>query len=172
MAHIEACFDSFDHHVLINLLRERIDDEQFIILMWKFLKAGYMEQWEYHDSYDGVPQGSGISPILSNIYLHELNKFMEDYKAGFDIGSSKKRQRSHEYHSAKYKVEKYKADSAKIWRGLSKPERKTRAQTLKRLQRAMRSLPAAVAKDESYKTVRYTRYADDFIIRSTQQAGR
>ena len=161
---IEACFDSFNHHVLIDLLRERIDDEQFIALMWKFLKAGYMEQWEYHDSYDGVPQGSGISPILSNIYLHELDKYMEEYKTGFDTGSSKKRQRSHEYHAAKYAVEKYKADGAKIWDSLSKPERKERAKTLKRLQRAMRGLPAAVAKDEGYKTVQYTRYADDFII--------
>ena len=71
---IEACFDSFDHHVLIDLLRRRIDDEAFIALMWKFLKAGYMEQWQYHNTYDGVPQGSGMSPILANIYLDELDK--------------------------------------------------------------------------------------------------
>ena len=161
---IEACFDSFDHHVLIDLLRKRINDEQFIALMWKFLKAGYMEQWEYHESYDGVPQGSGISPVLSNIYLHELDKFMEEYKAGFDIGSSKKRKRSHEYYAAKYAVEKYKLASAKIWDSLSKPERKERALKLKRLQRVMRGLPAAVANDDGYKTIQYTRYADDFII--------
>lgn len=53
---IEACFDSFDHHVLIDSLRERIDDEAFIALMWKFLKAGYMEQWQYHRTYCGTPQ--------------------------------------------------------------------------------------------------------------------
>ena len=41
---ITACFDSFDHHVMINILRKKIKDENFISLMWKFLKAGYMEQ--------------------------------------------------------------------------------------------------------------------------------
>lgn len=55
---IKACFDSFDHHVLIAILRKRIKDEYFISLMWKFLKAGYMEQWEYHKTFSGTPQGS------------------------------------------------------------------------------------------------------------------
>ena len=161
---IEACFDSFDHHVLINLLRKRIDDEAFIALMWKFLKAGYMEQWKYHNTYCGTPQGSGISPMLANIYLDELDKYMEQYKIGFDVGSSKSRQRSHEYHAAKYQVEKYKKNSAKDWESLTKAEKRLRAKTLKSLQRKMRSLPAAVAKDSGYKAIQYVRYADDFII--------
>ena len=76
---IQACFDSFDHHVLIDILRKRIDDEAFISLMWKFLKAGYMEQWQYNRTYCGTPQGSGISPILANIYLHELDRYVEEY---------------------------------------------------------------------------------------------
>ena len=81
---IKACFDSFDHHVLINILRRRIKDEKFLSLMWKFLKSGYMEQWKYHSTYSGTPQGSGMSPILANIYLSELDAFMEEYKARFD----------------------------------------------------------------------------------------
>lgn len=76
---IKACFDDFDHHVLIDILRRRIDDEAFIALMWKFLKAGYMEQWEYHKTYSGTPQGSGISPILANIYLNELDRHITEY---------------------------------------------------------------------------------------------
>jgi retron-type reverse transcriptase len=52
---IKACFDSFDHHVLIDILRCRIQDEHFIDLMWKFLKAGYIEQWEYHSTFSGTP---------------------------------------------------------------------------------------------------------------------
>lgn len=54
---IHACFDNFDHHVLVELLRKMIADEAFISLIWKFLKAGYMEQWEYNCTYSGVPQG-------------------------------------------------------------------------------------------------------------------
>lgn len=58
---IHACFDNFDHHVLVELLRKRIADEAFISLIWKFLKAGYMEQWEYNCTYSGVPQEEPIS---------------------------------------------------------------------------------------------------------------
>jgi group II intron reverse transcriptase/maturase len=161
---IEACFDSFDHHVLIDLLRRRIDDEAFIALMWKFLKAGYMEQWQYHKTYCGTPQGSGISPILANIYLDELDKYMEDYKVGFDIGSSKRRRFTHEYHVAKHKVERYKLKGKACWDSLSESERKLRTKTLKALQRGMRSTTAAIPKNEEYKTIQYVRYADDFII--------
>ena len=80
---IKGCFDNFDHHVLIGILRKRIEDEAFINLMWKFLKAGYMEQWQYHMTYSGTPQGSGMSPILANIYLNELDRYMDEYKARF-----------------------------------------------------------------------------------------
>ena len=101
---IEACFDSFDHHVLTDLLRRRIDDEAFIGLIWKFLKSGYMEQWTYHRTYCGTPQGSGISPIIANIYLNELDKFMEAFKKSFDMGSSVGRKLTHEYHAAAYQI--------------------------------------------------------------------
>jgi len=161
---IEACFDSFDHHVIINLLKQRIDDEKLIALMWKFLKSGYMEQWEYHKSYDGVPQGSGISPILSNIYLHELDMFMEEYKTEFDVGSSMRQKFTRKYNIARHKVERYKLKGKVNWDSLSDDERKTRAKTLKAYKREMLSTTAAEPKDESYKTIQYVRYADDFII--------
>jgi group II intron reverse transcriptase/maturase len=161
---IEACFDSFDHHVLIELLRKRIDDEAFITLMWKFLKAGYMEQWQYHKTYCGTPQGSGISPILANIYLDELDRYMESYKAEFNIGSSANRKRGREYRTANQKVYTYRKTGKACWDSLSASERKERAKTLKALQREKRALPASVAKDDSYKAIQYVRYADDFII--------
>ena len=40
------------------------------------LKAGYLEDWQYHDTLSGVPQGSVVSPVLSNIYLHKLDEFV------------------------------------------------------------------------------------------------
>ena len=57
---IKACFDSFDHHIMVDILRARISDEYFLALIWKFLRAGYMEQWQYHKTYSGTPQGSGV----------------------------------------------------------------------------------------------------------------
>lgn len=100
---ITACFDSFDHHVLIKLLRKRIDDEKFIALMWKFLKAGYMDQWEYFDTYTGTPQGSGVSPVLANVYLHELDSFMENMKERFNVGNGAHRKVNPESHTLKQK---------------------------------------------------------------------
>ena len=41
------------------------------------LKAGYLEDWEYHETLSGCPQGGMVSPILSNIYLHKLDEFVE-----------------------------------------------------------------------------------------------
>src|SRR5699024_7872182 len=76
---IKGCFDNVDHHVLIAILRKRIADEHFIGLLWKLLKAGYMEDWNYHNTYSGAPQGSIISPILAIIYLNELDNFMAEY---------------------------------------------------------------------------------------------
>ena len=86
---IHACFDSFDHHVLVNILRERIEDENFLALIWKLLKAGYMEQWAYNCTFSGTPQGSGVSPILANIYLSKLDDFAENLKKSFNKGKSK-----------------------------------------------------------------------------------
>jgi len=73
---IKVCFDSFDHHIMVDILRARISDEYFLVLIWKFLRAGYMEQWQYNKTYSGTPQGSGVSPILANIYLDKLDCFM------------------------------------------------------------------------------------------------
>lgn len=78
---ITSCFCSFDHHLLINILRQRIHDEYFISLIWKFLKAGYMEQWNFNKTYSGTPQGLCISSTLANIYLSELDTFIEKYNS-------------------------------------------------------------------------------------------
>ena len=102
---IKACFDNFDHHVLIDLLRRRITDEAFINLIWKFLKAGYMEQWEYNCTYSGTPQGSGISPICANIYLSELDSFLMRYKESYDREPAR-RKTTKEYEKASRRYKK------------------------------------------------------------------
>lgn len=160
---IHACFDSFDHHVVINLLKKRIDDDAFIQLIWKFLKAGYMEQWIYNRTYSGVPQGSGVSPVLANIYLHELDKFMEKYADIFNT-EAKRKHFSSAYKSSVSRTYRYRKTGREIWDDLNDDEKKVRIHILKELEKEEKSLTPYVYNDEDYKRVQYTRYADDFII--------
>ena len=160
---IHACFDSFDHHVVIDLLRKRIDDEAFIQLIWKFLKAGYMEQWEYERTYSGVPQGSGVSPVLCNIYLNELDKFMEQYAINYNTTAQRKRL-SPAYKTSVSRTYRYRCEGKQIWDKLTPEERKSRSKKLKELKRAEKNITPTVPKDEQYKRIQYTRYADDFLI--------
>ena len=71
---IKGCFDNIDHHTLMNILRESIQDNRFLRLIENALKAGYCEEWTYHPSLSGSPQGGTVSPILSNIYLDRLDE--------------------------------------------------------------------------------------------------
>ena len=161
---IQACFDSFDHHVLIDVLRRRIDDEAFITLMWKFLKAGYMEQWQYNKTYCGTPQGSGISPILANIYLHELDTHIKEYKAEFVKGDRFSRKQNREWQKLGRDVTRYKKENSTVWDTLTDDERKERAGILRRMKEKQRSVPSRLFRDNTYKNLQYVRYADDFII--------
>ena len=159
---IHACFDSFDHHVIIDLLRKRIEDESFIQLIWKFLKAGYMEQWTYNKTYSGVPQGSGVSPTLSNIYLHELDKFMENYSENFKKG--KKKANNPKYKSLTNRMSEFRVEGNKIWETISDEEKEARHKAWKEAQKKQKEMTPYKVKDDNYKRVQYVRYADDFLI--------
>lgn len=77
-ADITAFFDNIDHTWMMRCLTERINDRAFLRLIWKWLKAGVMEQGILSSTDKGTPQGGIISPILSNIYLHfVLDLWME-----------------------------------------------------------------------------------------------
>lgn len=75
---IEKCFDRIDHNILMSILERKIDDKRFLSIIRKFLKAGYIENWKYEKTLSGTPQGGIISPILTNIYLNELDTFIEN----------------------------------------------------------------------------------------------
>ena len=74
---ISRCFDSLAHDVMLSILREKLHDNRFLRLLASLFKAGYLEDWTYHETLSGVPQGSVVGPILSNIYLDRLDQFVE-----------------------------------------------------------------------------------------------
>jgi group II intron reverse transcriptase/maturase len=74
---ISDCFGSLDHEILLGILAEKIHDQRFLRLIRNMLKAGYLEDWVYHETLSGSPQGGVVSPILSNIYLDKLDEFVE-----------------------------------------------------------------------------------------------
>ena len=158
---IKACFDSFDHHVIISILRRRIDDENFIALIWKLLKAGYMEQWQHHKTFSGTPQGSGVSPILANVYLSELDSFIEQYKDSFDCGNSSV---NPDYGKAASKLFKIRRKNRNNWKDWSELERKKALHVQKQAQNKAHSFPSKLQCDTNFKRIQYCRYADDFLI--------
>lgn len=158
---IKACFDSFDHQVLISILRRKIDDENFIALMWKLLKAGYMEQWEYHTTFSGTPQGSGVSPMLANIYLSELDEFIRQYKEKFDYGNSST---NHEYGKIAGKLFRIRKRNKSHWQEWTKDEKSIALKQQKEVEHIQHSLPSKKPCNAGFKRIQYCRYADDFII--------
>ncbi len=159
---IKGCFDNVDHHVLVRILRRRIKDEYFISLIWKFLKAGYMEDWVYHNTYSGTPQGSLISPILANIYLNELDVFMAKYAESFNCGKGRKINPAYKMplNVRRGKQEWLKRNSAKI----SEEKRQKVMAEIRELNNYLSTVPYSDPMDTGYKRVVYVRYADDFLI--------
>jgi len=75
---IKSYFDNVQHRKLLSLLKRRIADKDIIDLIWKFLKAGIMEDGLFARTETGVPQGGVASPLLANVYLHEFDKWAEE----------------------------------------------------------------------------------------------
>lgn len=159
---IRAYFDSIDHQGLVGLLRRRIHDEAFLALIWKFLKAGYLEDWTWHATYSGAPQGSGLSPLLANLYLHELDQFMENYKAQFDRGDRRALNPAYARTSGRLQGRRaYLRTHGTHWA----PERQAQARAaIRDLRQELVTIPATNPMDTGYRRIQYTRYADDFLI--------
>lgn len=82
---ITKCY-SFDHQILMSCLSYRISDERFLQLIWKALRAGYMDFHIADTSVIGIPQGSILSPILANIYLNKLDLYVEQLQSQYEKG--------------------------------------------------------------------------------------
>ncbi len=159
---IEGFFDNIDHNTLVNILRERIKDEKFIRLIYKFLKAGYLEEWKYHKTISGTPQGGIISPTLANIYLDKLDKYVEKFKLNFDKG--KQRRRNKEYKLAEQRVYRARKKYEEIKDSLTQEEKEQHIKRIKELRTAQYDVSNTDPFDESFKRIQYVRYADDFLI--------
>ena len=152
---IKGCFDNINHDKLIEILERKIKDSKFINIIRDFLKAGYMENWKYHQTYSGTPQGGILSPILANIYLNELDNEVEKIKQNFD-------KKAGTFNTPEYKhlSEKKFRISKKI--KTASPEEKLKLlKTVKELQKLILKTPA---KQQTDKKISYVRYADDFLI--------
>ena len=159
---IKGCFDNIDQHVLIDILRRKIHDEHFIALIWKFLRAGYLEKWNWNGTYSGAAQGSVISPILANIYMNELDKYMIEYKMRFDHG--KRRADNGEYRRCKARWHRLKQKLEENSAQYSESEINAMKEKMTQLFSSWSSMPCRDPMDANYKRILYCRYADDFLI--------
>ena len=156
---IKGFFDNIDHSVLISILEERINDVRFIRLIRKFLKAGYVEHWQFNHTYSGTPQGGIISPILANIYLDKFDKFMNEYAKRFDKGN--KRRVNPAYNRICNKRNSLKR---KLNAETDVEKREILISQIRNMRTEMQQLPYGNDMDEQYRRLKYVRYADDFLI--------
>lgn len=147
---IKGCFDNIDHSTLMRILAEKIQDNRFLRLIAESLKAGYLEDWRWNPSLSGTPQGGIISPILANIYLDRLDRFVEDMLLPAN-NLGKDRRANTVY-------------SAIVTRIHRENKGRHRTEELRRLRKLMRTIPALDHYDPKFRRLRYVRYADDFLL--------
>ena len=143
---ISKCYDSIDHDILIRILKKRIQCDKTIALTKRFLKTPFKENDQLVWPKMGISQGSSLSLLLCNIYLHEMDLYVEDLKKSFDRG--KRRKKLKEYCSIQYKLERKDL-------GLSK---------VKSLRVMLCGLKSNDPLDPNFRRLCYIRYADDFVI--------
>jgi len=146
---IKGCFDHINHTVLLDIMREKFHDGRFIQLISDMLDAGYMEEWAYHQTYSGTPQGGVVSPILSNIYMHKLDEFITGKLIPAWTRGGRRRGNP-TYQGMMQRIRHLK--------------RRGRAEEAKKIWKEMVKLPSVDTTDQGYRRLRYVRYADDFLL--------
>lgn len=156
---ISGFFDNINHNVLIGTLKERIDDDRFLRLIRKFLNAGYVEDWVFHNTYSGTPQGGIVSPVLANIYLDKLDKYMEEFKKRFDTGKARRT------NPLQYKLWQSKAMLVQQLRDeKAAKSRRVLITAIKGIEKETIRTQPRDEMDNNYRRLQYVRYADDFIV--------
>jgi group II intron reverse transcriptase/maturase len=146
---ISDCFGSLDHEIMIKILAEKIHDGRFLRLISHMLKAGYLEDWRWHATLSGSPQGGIASPVLSNIYLDRLDQYVEQrLLPEYNLG--RRRRPNPAYRVLEYAIQRARRHSDR------------EAARVLNLQR--RSLPSQDPGDPCYRRLRYVRYCDDWLL--------
>ena len=146
---ISSYFDTIDHDVLITMLSRQIQDGRFIRLIKNMLEAGYLDDWKFHKTISGTPQGGVISPLLANIYLHQFDKWVgEELIPQYTRGNKQKANSAYNRLSRRIKCYQDKGDYKKAHQLIVE----------------RRNLPSVDTYDTTYRRLRYVRYADDFIL--------
>ena len=148
-ADIADCFGSLDHKIMLSTLADDIHDGRFLRLLRNMLQAGYLDDWVWHETLSGAPQGGVASPILSNIYLHRLDKYVEtvlipEYTRGTSRAPN--------------------PDYQEVEKQLVRARRRGDRPTVRALRKQRRSLPSKDPNDPGFRRLRYVRYCDDHLL--------
>jgi group II intron reverse transcriptase/maturase len=146
---IADCFGSLDHKIMLSRLAGNIHDGRFLRLLRNMLQAGFLEDWIWHNTLSGAPQGGVASPILSNIYLDRLDSFVEkvlipEYTRGI----------SRTPNPAYQEMEKL----------IVRARRRGDRPAVRALRQQRRSLPSKDPTDPGFRRLRYARYCDDHLL--------
>jgi len=146
---IKGCFDNINHDILLDIVGKRICDFRFLKLIRSMLKAGYWENGTRHKTLSGTPQGGIVSPLLANIFLHELDEYIVNIlKQAFDMGTRRRINPEYEKANNQYHYAK----------------RRGNLQTARSWQQIRQTVSRSDPLDPTFRRLLYTRYADDFLI--------
>jgi hypothetical protein len=139
------------HGKLMKILERRIKCTKTLALLHSLMKAGFIDMGSITKNLEeGTPQGSVLSPLLCNIFMHEFDIFMANFKKEFDVGST--RRMSPEYKQLTHSLSRARA------------EKDIDPYKIRAIRSRMQGLPVADPMDPNYKRCTYIRFADDFII--------
>jgi group II intron reverse transcriptase/maturase len=146
---VSDCFGSLDHSVMLSTLAEKIHDNRFLRLMRHMLKAGYLEDWVWNATLSGVPQGGVVSPVMSNIYLHRLDTFVEtvlipEYTRG--------------------RIRKQSTEYARVRAARDRAHKRGDHAQVRELRKQLRGMPSGDPRDPGFRRLHYARYADDTLL--------
>src|SRR5919106_946534 len=154
---IESCFDSLSHGLILRLLRQKIADERLIELVRKFLKAGYLQDWQWHATWSGSPQGHVLSPLIANVVLHELDQYVEDV-----LGANRPKEAGYTRRNPTYNRLNLQVNR-RSRRLAHEADPHKRAQLLNELQE-LKAQRARTPSMRAERSITYVRYCDDWVL--------